>query len=201
MSVNLRESIISVATDLFMKNGYLATSTRDIASILNVSQPSIYHHFKNKEAIYAEVLERFAVEIGNSIKEILTSDHSYEKRLIETSIYLKNNHAVNFSLMMNDIESELSDAVQYKVFTIWQQNYFQPIRDFFEAIAQYIGYDLNPEIASRHYLRLLSAYLSKSTYGSDVSDDDVHVAITIFLRGVIKSSDYDSFIESNTITQ
>ena len=49
MEMDMRDQIIQVATDLFMEIGFTATSTRQIAQILNISQPALYHHFKNKD--------------------------------------------------------------------------------------------------------------------------------------------------------
>lgn len=56
MTYDLREAILDTATDLFMKNGYQGTTTREISKILSVTQPAIYHHFKTKEQLYIEVL-------------------------------------------------------------------------------------------------------------------------------------------------
>lgn len=185
MSISIKDQIISVATELFMNQGYKATSTRDIAKILNVTQPAIYHHYKNKEEIYAEVLKRFALEIGHSIRDILNQDGSFEIRLIETSIYLKNNHALNFALMMNDIEHELSDEVQRAIFIIWQHNYFQPFRDFFDKISPYLRPELNSKMVTRHYLRLISAYITNSSRNTEMVDEDIKTGVRIFLRGIV----------------
>lgn len=48
----MKDKIIEKATELFMSKGYLATSTRDIVKELNITQPALYHHYKNKELIY-----------------------------------------------------------------------------------------------------------------------------------------------------
>jgi AcrR family transcriptional regulator len=49
------EEILDVAEQLFMTQGYQATSTRQITQILGVTQPTIYYHFKKKEDIYYQV--------------------------------------------------------------------------------------------------------------------------------------------------
>lgn len=65
--------IIAYATELFMTQGYLATSTRQIAKGLHITQPAIYHHFKNKEEIYVEVLTTFL--LYNKSRYILNTMH------------------------------------------------------------------------------------------------------------------------------
>lgn len=43
------EEILDVAEELFMKQGYNDTSTRQIAKILEITQPNIYYHSKIKK--------------------------------------------------------------------------------------------------------------------------------------------------------
>ena len=47
---------IKVATDLFMKNGYAATSLNEIAKDAGVSRRTIYQHFGDKGAMFREVI-------------------------------------------------------------------------------------------------------------------------------------------------
>ena len=49
------QKIIDVATDLFVHKGYDNTSVQDIVNKIKMSKGAIYHHFKNKEAIWEAV--------------------------------------------------------------------------------------------------------------------------------------------------
>ena len=51
-----RERILDVASRLFVERGYAATSVRDIAAELGISNPSLYHHFASKERLLEELL-------------------------------------------------------------------------------------------------------------------------------------------------
>ncbi|MGH1429056.1 MAG: TetR/AcrR family transcriptional regulator [Arenicella sp.] len=53
-----RERILIAATELFIENGYEATSPQAIYSKCGLGQSSFYHHFKNKQALMEAVLER-----------------------------------------------------------------------------------------------------------------------------------------------
>jgi TetR/AcrR family transcriptional regulator, cholesterol catabolism regulator len=44
-------TILSVAKSLFVKQGYTATSMRQIAEAVGIGKATIYHHFPDKEAI------------------------------------------------------------------------------------------------------------------------------------------------------
>ncbi|MFE3997195.1 helix-turn-helix domain-containing protein [Nocardioides sp. YIM B13467] len=57
-SVPPREEILDIAAGLFVKRGFAATSTRDIAEAVGIRQASLYFHFANKEEILGELLQR-----------------------------------------------------------------------------------------------------------------------------------------------
>lgn len=53
----MREHILEVATKLFIKNGYNATSTSDIVKYSGSSKGNLYYHFKTKENLFLEILK------------------------------------------------------------------------------------------------------------------------------------------------
>ncbi|MEA3510870.1 MAG: TetR/AcrR family transcriptional regulator, partial [Actinomycetota bacterium] len=54
--VTTRERILREASHLFAARGYYGSSTRDIATAVGIRQPSLFHHFANKQAIFEELL-------------------------------------------------------------------------------------------------------------------------------------------------
>lgn len=55
-SVN-REAIIFAAAEVLQRNGYEAATMKDIAANVNLTAASLYHHFRNKDALMLAVLE------------------------------------------------------------------------------------------------------------------------------------------------
>ena len=53
---NLREKILQVAKELFIKNGYNATTTGDIVKYAGSSKGNLYYHFKTKENLFLEII-------------------------------------------------------------------------------------------------------------------------------------------------
>lgn len=51
--------MLDAALALFSHQGYRATSMRDIAARAGVSTGNVYHHFKDKEAIFRELLDQY----------------------------------------------------------------------------------------------------------------------------------------------
>ena len=61
-----KEKILEISLDMFSKQGYTAVSIRDICKQVGIKESSVYYHFKNKQSIFDELLNRFA-ETANSI--------------------------------------------------------------------------------------------------------------------------------------
>jgi AcrR family transcriptional regulator len=54
-----RAQVLDAALTLFSRQGYRATSIRDVADAAGVSTGNVYHHFKDKEAIFRELLDQY----------------------------------------------------------------------------------------------------------------------------------------------
>jgi len=63
--------LLTVAAQLFHEQGYAATSTRELASILGITKASLYHHIRGKEdllhAICLESLRRVHGDVAAAL--------------------------------------------------------------------------------------------------------------------------------------
>ncbi len=64
------DRILDAAEDLFAEKGYSATSLGDVADRVGIRSPSLYNHFRNKEALYQAVLERLLDEFSMPMAEL-----------------------------------------------------------------------------------------------------------------------------------
>ena len=55
--MNTKEKIIEIAFRLFLDKGYKNTSMSDLVKETKLSKGAFYHHFKNKESLYKEVID------------------------------------------------------------------------------------------------------------------------------------------------
>lgn len=183
----MRERILQHAADLFMKQGYLGTSTRQIAKNLGITQPALYHHYKNKETLYAAVLTRFAQDIGSDFNSILDENLNAQESLLKMCSVLKEKHPINFGLMMNDLTSELSPEVTKDFYEIWQKNYYTPFCLVFDKMKDDIDPQYELEELTCHFLRVLSAYLSDNHHVFVNKPLHIETIIQIFIKGITKN--------------
>lgn len=73
------ERILDAAEDLFAEKGYRATSLGDVADRVGIRSPSLYNHFRNKEALYSAVLERLLEAFGAPLAELRDSPITRER--------------------------------------------------------------------------------------------------------------------------
>lgn len=76
-----RGRILLAASELFAQRGYFGTSTRDIADAVQIRQPSLFHHFEAKHAIFRALVE---LDLGPSIERIssrLEEDSTWAEKL------------------------------------------------------------------------------------------------------------------------
>lgn len=76
-----KEAIIRAAAAVLRRKGYEATTMKDIAAEVNLTAASLYHHFKNKNALLLAVLEEgmdYAIE---RIQPIVMSNQPTREKL------------------------------------------------------------------------------------------------------------------------
>ena len=76
-----REAVILAAARAFRQRGYHNTSVDDLAALLNVTKPTIYHYLQNKEEILFECFRTGLDQIMTAFDEIRGSDRPALERL------------------------------------------------------------------------------------------------------------------------
>lgn len=65
------ERILDEAEALFAEKGYEATSLGDVADRVGIRSPSLYNHYRNKESLYAAVVDRLLERFKAPIVEMI----------------------------------------------------------------------------------------------------------------------------------
>lgn len=82
-----KELLLSVARDLFCKDGYNGVSIQQIAEAAHMTKGSPYYHFRNKEDLFTQVFVREIKEFLAGIRSITTSEGTLEERLFRAFRY------------------------------------------------------------------------------------------------------------------
>ena len=95
------EKIILIAVDLFAKQGYHNTTVRQIAQRLEISNPTIYAHFKSKAEIGRRVIKLFETSyVDRLVESIRALPENAEIRINKAISWTGDFGAKNLELML-----------------------------------------------------------------------------------------------------
>src|SRR5207302_4742097 len=76
-----REQLVEVATKLFAKHGYEATTTAAIAEAAGVTEPILYRHFKNKQEMFVAIVREMSDQTMANWRELVSEARDPSDRI------------------------------------------------------------------------------------------------------------------------
>lgn len=67
-----RTALLDAATFIFARDGYTSASMRDVAALAGITTVGLLHHFPNKEALLAALLERRDQRVTSRFRDLTT---------------------------------------------------------------------------------------------------------------------------------
>ncbi|MEU8139894.1 TetR/AcrR family transcriptional regulator [Streptodolium elevatio] len=62
-----RDALVTAARELFAERGYTATGTEEIVARARVTRGALYHHFRDKKALFRAVMDSVAAEAAEAL--------------------------------------------------------------------------------------------------------------------------------------
>lgn len=81
-----RQRIIDIARRLFIEEGYLGVSMQQIADIAGLRKASLYHHFRSKESLFADVMAELMDQILSELSDVDLDDEPIEEQLRQIAL-------------------------------------------------------------------------------------------------------------------
>jgi AcrR family transcriptional regulator len=74
------EKILQIASRLFVKKGYTATSMREIAAEAGIGKATIYYHYPDKESIAAALIKQTFTQMTGAL-HLMEAEHEPRQRI------------------------------------------------------------------------------------------------------------------------
>jgi AcrR family transcriptional regulator len=187
-----RTRILNAALRLFARQGYDATTTKDLAAAAGVAEGTLFRHFTNKKAILVEVATKGWVEILTDLLTELSEMGSYKavaqvmrRRMLRMR---ENNDLMRVCFMEAQFHPELQERIQSEVIgkmTDVAEAFFQTAMD------RGIYRRTNPKIVSQVFLGMfaIAGFSDRTILAPDASPREMQEMAEgiadIFLNGVL----------------
>ena len=80
---NQREHILARAAELFALRGYSAASMNGVAEACGLSKPTLYHYFRDKDALLVDIAEGHVLRLQSLVAEVDAAKLPAQQRLRE----------------------------------------------------------------------------------------------------------------------
>ncbi|WP_159462202.1 TetR/AcrR family transcriptional regulator [Halobacillus sp. Marseille-P3879] len=191
MTTLTRNKIITSALHLFIEKGYNGTSLTDIGEDVGIKKQSIYAHFKNKDDLFLQVMEKIIKEEITFLRGFFEQeknesiDHILYHFIVDLkSRYKSGGRNIKFLLQMMFLPPRhLEEHVITKSFTYYNQLH-TAIEEIFKVHQGSLGVD--PEDGAVSFLNFIDGLLVELIYNHENFEKRFTVAWAVYWRGIKK---------------
>lgn len=152
-------AILAAARAQFLAQGYQATSTREIAKQVGITQPALYHHFSDKEVIFLEVIKTVGEEIKKGITAVVDQiqpDADPVETLTAVTEVLTAAHPRDVFTVIHGSFKFLKPENKRQLGAIFMGDYLVPLTQFFDTGVVALRDGVKAQDAASFYLTSLS---------------------------------------------
>jgi AcrR family transcriptional regulator len=183
-----REQLIDVATKLFAKFGYEATTTAAIAKAAGVTEPILYRHFKSKQELFVAITRAVSGKTLASWESLLrrANDPAEQIRLIAREFP---KHIEQLADAYHVLHGALATSRDKKVLAVLREHYGE-IEAFFVKIVEsgqqsgVFRKDMNPRIPAWQLIQIGIGHAMIALNLSQFDQSSVEPAIDFIVRGM-----------------
>jgi len=135
-----RDQLMEVATKLFARNGYEATTTAAIAEAAGVTEPILYRHFEGKQELFIAIVKAVSKQTMEHWQEIIAGIDDPAEQVRHVAAELPQ-HMEKLADAYHVLHGALATSRDKKVLAVMKEHY-QQIEKFFARIITGIGYGM-----------------------------------------------------------
>jgi AcrR family transcriptional regulator len=177
MRTDRQKEIINVALELIDKKGIQGLTIKNISQAIGVTEPAIYRHFENKNAILTEILDFFRHNSTVFFEKEITKENSASDKIR----HLFENHFTSFS----DTPALVS--------VIFAEGLFKNEKDLTIKIQQFMNHN-NDIIVS-----IITKGQASGEFRNDIEATDMAIMVMGSLRLYVKRWHFSNYSFNLTV--
>jgi TetR/AcrR family transcriptional regulator len=177
------DRILAIAWELFQQKGYRGVTVDEICARCNLTKPTLYYHFRDKEDLFVTVLQRQLL----LFRDVLQQPGGIEDRLKLMAIAVLENFQTPYTVLLHDREHIQKPENQRIVRDAFRGYMFNPLRSLMQS-----GLDSgalrgrNAEMLTLMFLGIINNFINRT---AEAGLDPTSLAgelTNLFLEGVSK---------------
>ncbi len=156
-----KDKIIAAAKELFSQKGYAAVRTKEIASLANVNETTLFRNFKSKKELYDQILisNIKAVDANDNFHKNMTGNIKNDLLNITTQLFmLYQANAQTIKMILKGVIQKSSSQENYSTICRGSHIRNNVFKYFTEMSDRNIIAD-DPELITELYMNCMNGYL------------------------------------------
>jgi AcrR family transcriptional regulator len=181
-----RERILREATAKFVAAGYAAVSMQQIADASGVTKATLYHHFRDKEDLFLEVM-RLVMQRANGQLAAAASGATLREQLITVAMHHFGSERTDLHRLFADLHQHAGEEGKRAFWATCERpwTFLEPV--IAAAIERGEIVPVDPGFASRVILGTIGSQMQAARYSSELPAPDAALAeqiVDLFLTGL-----------------
>ena len=116
IEVRGRERVIRQARELFLAQGYAAVSMQQIADAVGVNKATLYHYFRDKQALFIAVMVEQGKQMNAAVAAALAAGETLPDKLQSVAQTVLDMQHSDFGRLSSDMHLHVSEEGRAEVF-------------------------------------------------------------------------------------
>jgi AcrR family transcriptional regulator len=155
IEVRGRERVVRKARELFLAQGYAAVSMQQIADAVGVNKATLYHYFRDKQALFIAVMVEQGKQMNAAIAAALAAGETLRDKLQSVAQTVLDMQHSDFGRLASDMHLHVSEEGRAEVYTRCGVPWAQISDELRGAAARGEIRAVDPDFASRSYFGMI----------------------------------------------
>ena len=173
------ERVLQDAWELFQRRGYLGVSMDEICQRCEITKPTLYYYFKNKENLFVEVLLRRL----KGFHEEIERDGKLDERLAHIATTVFDSFKSDYSYLVRDLEHiKIAENVT-RITDAFASEMFIPITQLMQAGVDERQLSGDAKFLAHLFMGIIESHIARA---DKYAMEDAILAkklVTFFLKG------------------
>lgn len=182
-----RERILREATAKFVSAGYAAVSMQQIADAAGVNKATLYHHFRDKEALFLEVMRLAMRRAQDQLAATITGGETLRDRLVAVAMHHFASDQADLQRLFADLHQHAGEEGKRAFLATCERPWAFLEPCIAAAIERGEIGPVDPGFAARVVLGAIASQKQVARYSSDIPAPDAALAerlVDLLLTGL-----------------